>query len=70
MNDNVTGQALISIIVLLFIVGSVSILYSIIFEVPRYYHSIRPKQKPLVQKDADNFFDPIIDEDLLEDEES
>ena len=57
MDDNTAGYVIISVIGLLFIVGSVSIIYSIFFETytPYTYKPSEPKQDEL-----------IIDADLLE----
>ena len=50
MNDNTTGYVIISVIGLLFIMGGVSIIYSIFFETytPYTYKPSEPKQEDVI----------------------
>lgn len=62
-----TGYILCSVIVLLFVVGISSIIYSIIFEMPVYYNIEKKTEKEeQITIKTELFEDIEIDDDLLE----
>lgn len=64
MQDNTSGYIIISIISLLFLTGCISIICSIVFEIPVSYDYGLVRHKP--KKVEDNLEELIIDEGLFE----
>ena len=56
-----------TIVITLFIIGTSSIIYSIIFEMPVYYELNKKEKKPEVKDNIAELEEIFIDEELLED---
>lgn len=55
-----------TIVITLFIIGTSSIIYSIIFEMPVYYELSKKEKKPEVKDNIAELEEFFIDEELLE----